>query len=180
MLKNHGLHLVENAFWEIANSDPYLAYSYDMLHAFDSGEWGKYQWPLFLDHLTQPQKVQLTRNMSQVLRWRGLNHYQEVTAVDFADGNNYRDILKCILPCIVDILPRDSIVVQAIRLCGINQTVASLNLVSDEQIEYMEKCLPKYAAICSCLSLDLHKNYNYPNAIQYYIHPKIFGRKDQQ
>ncbi|KIJ30269.1 hypothetical protein M422DRAFT_268237 [Sphaerobolus stellatus SS14] len=142
--------------------DPYLAYSYDMLHAFDSGEWGKHQWPLFRDHLTQPQKVQLNRNMSQVPRWRGLNHYQEVTAVDFADGNNYRDILKCILPCIVDILPRDSVVVQAIRLCGIIRTIASLNPVSDEQIECLEKCLPKYEAICSCLSLDLDKNYNYP------------------
>ncbi|KIJ50224.1 hypothetical protein M422DRAFT_245466 [Sphaerobolus stellatus SS14] len=160
ILKNHGLHLVGNAFWEIANSDPYLAYSYDMLHAFDSGEWGKHQWPLFRDHLSQPQKVQLTRN--QVPRWRGLNLYQEVTAVDFADGNNYRDIFKCILPCIVDILPRDSVVVQAIRLCGMIRTIASLNLVSDEQIEYIEKCLPKYEAICSRLSLDLDKNYKYP------------------
>ncbi|KIJ47870.1 hypothetical protein M422DRAFT_248461 [Sphaerobolus stellatus SS14] len=86
----------------------------------------------------------------------------EVTAVDFADDNNYRDILKCILPCIVDILPRDSVVVQAIRLCGIIRTIASLNPVSDEQIEYLEKCLPKYEAICLCLSLDLDKNYNYP------------------
>ncbi|KIJ49009.1 hypothetical protein M422DRAFT_246785 [Sphaerobolus stellatus SS14] len=60
ILKNHGLHLVENAFWVIANSDPYLAYSYDMLHAFNSGEWGTHQWPLFRDNLTQSQKTQLT------------------------------------------------------------------------------------------------------------------------
>ncbi|KIJ45000.1 hypothetical protein M422DRAFT_251649 [Sphaerobolus stellatus SS14] len=102
------------------NSDHYLAYSYDMLHAFDFGEWGKHQWPFFRDHLTEPQKAQLTR----------------------------KDILKSILPCIVDILPRDSVVVHAIRLCGIIRTIASLNHVSDEQIDVYRRILIK--------------NYNYP------------------
>ncbi|KIJ57372.1 hypothetical protein M422DRAFT_148910 [Sphaerobolus stellatus SS14] len=55
LLRDAGLHLVKNAFWSIENSDPYLAYSYDMLHAFDSGEWGKHQWPLLLDHLTEEE-----------------------------------------------------------------------------------------------------------------------------
>jgi len=52
--------LNKNAFWKIENSDPYLAYSYDMLHAFDSGEWGKHQWPLLLKIATFDQKRQLT------------------------------------------------------------------------------------------------------------------------
>ncbi|KIJ28811.1 hypothetical protein M422DRAFT_269862 [Sphaerobolus stellatus SS14] len=147
ILKNHGLHLVENAFWAIANSDPYLAYSYDMLHAFDSGEWGKHQWPLFRDNLTQSQKTQLTRNMKQVPRWRGLKHFQarySEGAVGF------------------DILPRNSAVIQAIRFCGIIRAIASLNPISEEHIEYLEMCLPKYEKVCSHLSADLDKNYNYP------------------
>ncbi|KIJ26060.1 hypothetical protein M422DRAFT_192683, partial [Sphaerobolus stellatus SS14] len=108
--KNNGLHLVEvclssctiflpltitqNTFWAITNSDPYLAYSYNMLHAFDSGEWGKHQWPLFRDKLTTPQKSQLTQNMKQIPRWRGLKHFEKVVTIEFADGNEFRDILK--------------------------------------------------------------------------------------
>ncbi|KIJ54948.1 hypothetical protein M422DRAFT_153273 [Sphaerobolus stellatus SS14] len=162
ILKNNGLHLVENTFWAIANSDPYLAYSYDMLHAFDSGEWGKHQWPLFRDKLTPPQKAQLTRNMKQMPRWRGLKHFEKVATIEFADGNDFRDILKCILPCILNALPKDSPVVHAIRLCGIIRATASLNPISEEQIEYLEKCLPRYEQICSRLSADFGKNYNYP------------------
>ncbi|KIJ23362.1 hypothetical protein M422DRAFT_276077 [Sphaerobolus stellatus SS14] len=146
ILKNNGLHLVENAFWEIANFDPYLAYSYGMLHAFDSGKWGKHQWPLFQDHLTELQKAQLTRNVRQVPRWRGLQNFQMVTAVEFADGNDYRNILKVILPFIVDLLPRNSVVVQAIRLCGIIRTITAMNPVTKEQIR---------------LSVDLGKKYDY-------------------
>ncbi|KIJ48724.1 hypothetical protein M422DRAFT_120372, partial [Sphaerobolus stellatus SS14] len=42
ILKQYRLHFDKNAFWRISNSDPYAAYSYDMLHAFDSGKWGKH------------------------------------------------------------------------------------------------------------------------------------------
>ncbi|KIJ48583.1 hypothetical protein M422DRAFT_162395 [Sphaerobolus stellatus SS14] len=95
LLKDAGLHFVKNAFWSIYNSDPYLAYSYDMLHAFDSGEWGKHQWPLLLDHiLNASEKRWLSSNMRLVPRWRSLKHFNAVTSVDFADGNSYRDILK--------------------------------------------------------------------------------------
>ncbi|KIJ49008.1 hypothetical protein M422DRAFT_246784, partial [Sphaerobolus stellatus SS14] len=100
--------------------------------------------------------------MKQVPRWNGLKHFQAVAAIDFADGNSYRDILKCILHCIVDILPRNSAVIQAIRFCGIIRAIASLNPINEEHIEYLEKCLPKYEKVCSHLSADLDKNYNYP------------------
>ncbi|KIJ29756.1 hypothetical protein M422DRAFT_188008, partial [Sphaerobolus stellatus SS14] len=162
LLRDHGLHFIENAFWGIANSDPYLAYSYDMLHSLDSGEWGKHQWPLIHNILTSPQQSELNRNMRQVPRWRGLKHFNAVVAVDFSDGNSYRDILKCILPCIVNILPRNSTIVQAIRLCAIIREIASLNPVTEEHIEYLERCLPRYQKICSQLSLQFGKNYNYP------------------
>ncbi|KAF8583578.1 hypothetical protein K439DRAFT_1348293, partial [Ramaria rubella] len=43
--------LFQNAFWFIANSDPHLANSYDLLHADDIGKWGKHLWPLLLEVL---------------------------------------------------------------------------------------------------------------------------------
>ena len=75
ILKTHGLHKVivcipsfprkevssdlapfKNAFWSIANSDPYCAASYDMLHSDDLGKWGKHLWPLTLDILGKLRK----------------------------------------------------------------------------------------------------------------------------
>jgi len=74
ILKDHGLHkiivcfsimlsinkfhlnLSKNAFWSIANSDPYRAVSYDTLHSDDIGKWGKHLWPLLLDVLGNLRK----------------------------------------------------------------------------------------------------------------------------
>lgn len=52
-----GLTCLQNAFWSIAHSDPYFAYSYDMLHAMDSGEWGKHQWVLLTEKILNAQEL---------------------------------------------------------------------------------------------------------------------------
>ncbi|KIJ31220.1 hypothetical protein M422DRAFT_267173 [Sphaerobolus stellatus SS14] len=159
LLRDAGLHLVKNAFWSIQNSDPYLAYSYDMLHAFDSGEWGKHQWPLLLDHILDASgKRRLTSNMRQVPRWRSLKHFNAVTSIDFLDGNGYWDILKRIIPCLTDILPSNSPVTHCFRLLGILRAIAGLRPVSEEHIVYFEKSLPKYEKLCTAYN----KNYTYP------------------
>ncbi|KIJ40358.1 hypothetical protein M422DRAFT_256913 [Sphaerobolus stellatus SS14] len=154
VLRDAGLYLVENAFWSIQNSDPYLAYSYDMLHAFDSGEW---------DHiLDEPENKQLSANFREVPRWCFLKHFNAVTSIDFADGNSYQDILKCIIPCLTDILLSNSPVIHCFRLLGILRTIAGLCPVSKEHIKYFEECLPKYEELCTRLSNEYNKNYNYP------------------
>ncbi|KIJ48974.1 hypothetical protein M422DRAFT_161929, partial [Sphaerobolus stellatus SS14] len=48
LLRGFGLHFVKNTLWKINNLSPYEAYSYDILHSFDIGEWGKHLWPLLL------------------------------------------------------------------------------------------------------------------------------------
>ncbi|KIJ35457.1 hypothetical protein M422DRAFT_180706 [Sphaerobolus stellatus SS14] len=162
-LKDAGLHLVKNAFWRIHNSDPYLAYSYDMLHAFDSGEWGKHQWPLLRDHILDPsQKKHLASNMRLMPRWRSLRHFNAVTSIEFGDGNSYRDILKCIIPALTDILPHNSPVIHCFRLLAILRAIAGLRPISEEHIVYFEKSLPKYETLCTRLAMDYNKNYNYP------------------
>ncbi|KIJ34091.1 hypothetical protein M422DRAFT_182538, partial [Sphaerobolus stellatus SS14] len=61
LLRSSGLHYVKNSFWRLSNSDPYMAYSYDILHALDSGEWGKHQWPLLLKILTPQERARLSK-----------------------------------------------------------------------------------------------------------------------
>ncbi|KIJ42288.1 hypothetical protein M422DRAFT_254693 [Sphaerobolus stellatus SS14] len=164
VLRDVGLHLVQNAFWKIANSDPYLAYSYDMLHAFDSGEWGKHQWPLLRETILDGAgKQKLAANMRHVPRWRSLKHFNDVTSVEFSDGNSFKEILKCIVPCLVDVLHSNSPVIHCLRFLAIIRALAGLWPVSEEYIVYLEKtCLPRYDKFCSKLSKEYGKNYDYP------------------
>ncbi|KIJ30421.1 hypothetical protein M422DRAFT_268076 [Sphaerobolus stellatus SS14] len=93
LLRDFGLHFMKNTFWKINNSSPYEAYSYDILHSFDIGEWGKHLWPLLLEVL-KPLKNTISRSMRKIPRWRGLKHFSAAAEIDFADGNSFRDILK--------------------------------------------------------------------------------------
>jgi hypothetical protein len=47
---------LQNSFWEVANSDPYAALSWDRLHAYHGG--------LFSDHLW-PEILQLVGNLGK-------------------------------------------------------------------------------------------------------------------
>ncbi|KIJ44791.1 hypothetical protein M422DRAFT_251780 [Sphaerobolus stellatus SS14] len=142
ILKEYGLHFVKNAFWQVSNSDPYAAYFDDMLHTFDSGE--------------------LPKNVDKTPRWRGLKHFKAVTSTEFMDGNSNKDILKIILPSVVDLLPANSVFVHCIRLLGIMRAIAGLRVIREDQIKYLEDCLPKYEKYCITISRKHDKNFNYP------------------
>ncbi|EGO30646.1 hypothetical protein SERLADRAFT_404725 [Serpula lacrymans var. lacrymans S7.9] len=76
------------------------------------GKWGKHIWPLLLTVLAENgNKGHMARNMQNVLRSPGLKHFMNVTTVEYADGQVFYDILKCILPRIVQILPKNSTLV---------------------------------------------------------------------
>ncbi|KIJ39542.1 hypothetical protein M422DRAFT_257594 [Sphaerobolus stellatus SS14] len=169
-LLDAGLHFVKNAFWKINNSSPYDAYSYDLLHAFDAGEWGKHLWPLVLEVL-KPVKDRISRmhanlysltSMRRIPRWRGLKHFHSVAEMDFADGNSFRDILKCVIPCIVQLLPSNASLVHCIRVCTILRSIAGLRVVTSDQIDAYKKFLIKYEKWCKKVTKDHGKTFNYP------------------
>ncbi|KAJ7136182.1 hypothetical protein C8R44DRAFT_952959 [Mycena epipterygia] len=50
----------------------------------------------------------ITVNMARVPQWPGLKHFLNVTTKDINDDQSWLDIEKCILPCVVQLLPRNS------------------------------------------------------------------------
>ncbi|KAJ7887705.1 hypothetical protein B0H13DRAFT_2235087 [Mycena leptocephala] len=60
LLQFFGLHLTENFFWSLSNSDPYRSYTYDVLHGDDLGKWGKHLYLLLLRSFYDILKVGLT------------------------------------------------------------------------------------------------------------------------
>ncbi|KAJ7220258.1 hypothetical protein GGX14DRAFT_515671 [Mycena pura] len=144
-LQAHGLHAVENALWDIANSDPYASVSYDLLHSDDLGKFGKKLWPAVQKALNDVgNKGLLTRNMAQVPRWPGLKHWENVTTKQMNNGQEFLDIEKSLLPCIAQLLPRDSPWVHIIRAHQRFRMIMGLHCVTDDQIARKEKYQAEY------------------------------------
>ncbi|KIJ30780.1 hypothetical protein M422DRAFT_267613 [Sphaerobolus stellatus SS14] len=133
LLRDSRLHSVKNAFWKINNFSPYDAYSYDLLHAFDAGEWSKHLWPLVYEVLKQT-------NMHSLIK--------------YTPDTTFRDILK--------LLPPNASLVHCIRICAILRSIAGLRVVSDEQIKAYRQFLTKYEKWCKNVTKEHGKKFNYP------------------
>ncbi|KIJ46707.1 hypothetical protein M422DRAFT_249872 [Sphaerobolus stellatus SS14] len=153
LLHDSGLHFVKNTFWRINNSSPYDTYSYDLLHAFDAGEWGKHLWPLVLEVLKNDRN-RISRSMHRMPCWRGLIHFNVAGEIDFTDGNSFRDILK--------LLPPGALLVHCIRICTILRSIAGLRVVTDEHIRAYRQFLAKYEKWCKKVTKEHGKKFNYP------------------
>ncbi|KAJ7651825.1 hypothetical protein B0H17DRAFT_1269904 [Mycena rosella] len=126
ILQSHGLHFTENFFWSLSNSDPYHSYTYDVLHADDLGKWGKHLWPLLLQALEQRG-------------YKGLKHFLHATT--------------CILPCIVQLLPKNSVLYRLMIV---------LHCTTDERITRLRGYIKKYEKFCSRVATEYGKNFNFP------------------
>ncbi|KAJ3006719.1 hypothetical protein NUW54_g3829 [Trametes sanguinea] len=100
ILQQWSLRPVQNAFLELAHSDPYQALSFDRLHAFHSGLFGHHYWTEFKKHVqnVSNEAVKLIDAQYNLIpRWSGLIHFNEVMGISFTDGSKYEDISKNIL-----------------------------------------------------------------------------------
>ncbi|KAJ6499836.1 hypothetical protein DFH09DRAFT_1336383 [Mycena vulgaris] len=163
LLQRHGLHSTENAFWSLEGSDPYEAISYDTLHADDTGKWGRHVWPLLQDVLAATGlKGMVTANMSKVPRWPGLKHFNNVTTKDINDGQSWLDIEKCILPCVVQLLPKNSPLVHAIRAHLLTRMMMGLHCISEEQLKRKSAYQEEYGKLCVKLNEKYNKSFDFP------------------
>ncbi|EGO31125.1 hypothetical protein SERLADRAFT_432782 [Serpula lacrymans var. lacrymans S7.9] len=162
ILQAHGLHATKNFFWSLDHSDPYCSISYDKLHSDDLGKWGKHIWPLLLTVLAENgNKGHMARNMRNVSRWPGLKHFMNVTTVEYADGQVFYDILKCILPCIVQILPRNSTLVHGIRAYARYRLMIGLNCMTEGRTHRLKQYIIQYEQCCEHISNNYEKDFHF-------------------
>ncbi|KAJ7718510.1 hypothetical protein B0H14DRAFT_3170816 [Mycena olivaceomarginata] len=160
ILQSAGLHATENFFWSLPNSDPYSTNSYDLLHSDESGKWGKHLWSLLNDVLKDSgYKGRLTMNMRNVPRWKNLKHFPNVTTEEYTDGQAFLDILKCILPCIVQLLPPDSSLVHCIRSYQLYRFMIGLECITENQILRLRKYMATYEMYCKRVKNDHGKDF---------------------
>ncbi|KAJ6627809.1 hypothetical protein B0H10DRAFT_2429041 [Mycena sp. CBHHK59/15] len=169
-LKSYGLHDFEHLLWSFAHSDPYEATGYDCLHFFDGGIWGRHMWVLLKDHLqTTGLATKFNSNMDKFPRWRDLKHISSPTTIDYSDGQTFLDILKCALPCLVQILPAKSCLIKLVRVMQRVRIMLGLEVTTTSRMELLRKWITEYEKDVSeeyDKSLDFLKQHFLSHAIQ--------------
>ncbi|KAF8800476.1 hypothetical protein BYT27DRAFT_7262875 [Phlegmacium glaucopus] len=162
-LQAFGLHDIQHFLWDFCFSDPYAASCYDTLHSDDLGKWGKHMWELLLNVLEKSgKKGELTRNMALFPCWSNLKHFHNVSTTTFGDGQAFYDILKCILPCIIQLLPRNSIFVKCIRTYQRYRLMIGLNCMSERRLQRLSEIIGRYKDEFLKLCNVYDKNPNFP------------------
>ncbi|KAH9021110.1 hypothetical protein EDB83DRAFT_2508328 [Lactarius deliciosus] len=135
LLSMHGIRNVDNVFWEVYNSDPHRALSFDRLHSNNSG--------LFGDHL-------LSR-FDLAPRWRGLYHFSDMMNTSFTDGSKYEDISKVVVFAAHNVIQEDDKEGWQLLLClrsfSIVDLLLSFEVHTDETILAGRRELVKFGLL---------------------------------
>ncbi|KAH7903322.1 hypothetical protein BJ138DRAFT_1020830, partial [Hygrophoropsis aurantiaca] len=100
LLKKQGLRPIANVFFTIAHSDPFRALSFDILHAFHLGLFGRHLFSILkqlLKDLGREAEQKFDDAFAAFPRWRNLNHFSSATNKNFTDGNKFQDISKQVI-----------------------------------------------------------------------------------
>ncbi|KAJ6600939.1 hypothetical protein B0H10DRAFT_1824154 [Mycena sp. CBHHK59/15] len=80
-------------------------------------------------------------SMANFPRWRELEHLSSPTTIDYSDGQMFLNILKCTLPCIVQLLPPNSYLVRLIRIMHLRKFIAEYERICKDISETHNKSL---------------------------------------
>ncbi|KAJ7204211.1 hypothetical protein C8J57DRAFT_1454650 [Mycena rebaudengoi] len=162
ILKDSGLHDIEHFLWDFRFSDPYTAYSYDTLHSDDLGKWGHHLWDLLLDELEKiEKKAPFAENMRGFPRWPNLKHFNEVTTIHFTDGQSFYDILKCVLPCIVQLFPPNNVLVNCIRAYVRYRIMVGMHCMTEGRLQRLQVFIEDYEYWCTRVTEVYGKNFDF-------------------
>ncbi|KAI0035349.1 hypothetical protein K488DRAFT_43506 [Vararia minispora EC-137] len=133
-LSDYGLR--DNVFWQIANTDPHRALSFDRLHFNNSGLGGNHLWGELvkvIKSLGRQAEKALNDNFNAIPRWSGLSHFSDVVSSSFNDGTKHEDIIKLVVFAAHSIIPR-----------------------THQVGRYLLRCIRAYAEVDMHISFDVH------------------------
>ncbi|KAJ6545710.1 hypothetical protein B0H19DRAFT_1168383 [Mycena capillaripes] len=85
--------------------------------------------------------------MANFPRWRDLKHISSPTTIDYPHGQTFLNILKCALPCIMQ-LPANSYLVRLIRIMNKSRVLLVLEVETDMRMDRLRKFIAEYEKIC--------------------------------
>ncbi|KAJ6611016.1 hypothetical protein B0H10DRAFT_1810509 [Mycena sp. CBHHK59/15] len=99
--------------------------------------------------------------MDKFPRWQNLKHLSSPTTIDYSDGQTFLDILKCALPCLVQILPPNSCLIKLVREMQKVRTMLGLWVTTGSRNDDTDKWIIEYGKICEDVSEEHDKSLNF-------------------
>ncbi|KAH9975660.1 hypothetical protein BJV74DRAFT_798764 [Russula compacta] len=172
-------HLKQNVFWDLHNSDPHHALSFDWLHSNNSSLFGHHLLEQFKALITRygcSQQQQIDTQFNTVPHWSGLVHFQEVMKVTFTDSSKYEDLSRLVAYVVHNVIPSHNKTGWLLLCCLQSFAIVDLILTFEAYTEHMiksgwcelanfAKCMKKYIDISTSESMlhgDAVKNWNFP------------------
>ncbi|KAJ7265150.1 hypothetical protein C8J57DRAFT_1622209 [Mycena rebaudengoi] len=170
LLKSQSLRDVDNVFWNIANSDPYRALSFDRLHAHVGGLWGDHLFSEIKAHANQIVRGGAKIDQQYVMSLLELPPLKSVTNITFNDGSKHEDIAKTMVYAAHNVLTDKLglLLLQAVRSYVELDMYASLKLHTTGTIAAGRRELQKFGDlmkeyIAACQGTDFEaKNWDFP------------------
>ncbi|KAG2009518.1 ubiquitin and ribosomal protein S27a [Coprinopsis cinerea AmutBmut pab1-1] len=175
VLEGTGLRVIENAFFTVANSNPYRALSFDRLHNYPSGLAKTHLLARILELLDgngesqRDLRAKIEQRADSFPRWRGLIHFPHIlTETSFQDANHWEDMARVLMFILPDIFPSRSEGKQLLRCLRIFLNLnaySSFELHTDETINAISNELKDFSeAIKAHSKINPNKTWNVPKA----------------
>ncbi|KZT42297.1 hypothetical protein SISSUDRAFT_1016075 [Sistotremastrum suecicum HHB10207 ss-3] len=146
ILKEFGTYIVKNAFWPLKNSDPYLAFCLEILHVLDLGL-AKRIFSLLIEYITG-KDVKLAERLNEIFAslpiYPDLKKMHNVTGIEFTDGNTMLHIMKCLVYCLANLLPKNSPWVHLVRAYSCLRLVLGFKVMTEGRLALAEQLLTDY------------------------------------
>ncbi|KAJ3522988.1 hypothetical protein NM688_g8795 [Phlebia brevispora] len=155
MTKHYGIRPTENLFWKFFNCNPYEALSFDRLHAFHGGLFGKHFLPMLQDLLAEISREAQGKVDDQVAlipRFSGLTHFKSVSQIKLTDGTKFEDLSKVKSSVIIHVshnvidektCPEGLQLLKTIRAYQVLDTWLSFDLHTEETVAEIEKSIAR-------------------------------------
>ncbi|THH17255.1 hypothetical protein EUX98_g9164 [Antrodiella citrinella] len=177
LLMQYSLRDVENKLMTVANSDPHRALSFDRLHAYNDGLFGKHlcpEWQGHLEKLGRDAQYIVDKQLDMIPPWRGLNHFSRATTMTFADGSKYEDLAKVIIFASHNVMeesPAGYLLLRLIRSYLTLDVLLSFEVHTEETIKMGEDELLKFSDLLEAYAESYFdflkpegKNWNFPKS----------------
>ncbi|EDR00662.1 uncharacterized protein LACBIDRAFT_313195 [Laccaria bicolor S238N-H82] len=140
ILKKKGLRGVQNSFWDIENSDPHHALSFDRMHNNSHGLGGRHILKVIREDYLQSHRSlasQADSQMNALPRWRNLIHFSQFTSVNFTDATKFEDIMK-MLPFVAHNILTESASPEGFRLLKCARAYLNVDMYAALEVQTSE------------------------------------------
>ncbi|KAF8593737.1 hypothetical protein BDV93DRAFT_516331 [Ceratobasidium sp. AG-I] len=166
LLKPLGYRPVQNSLLALGSlTDPFRAFSYDVLHTDDLGRWGKHLWPMlqdFFEDLTRNDRVDFEARLDAVPSWPELNHFRNALSLTFGDGRKFEDLLKVVLHRTLNMHKKYAVFIALVRKQAEIQIFASLTVQTSETIALGQAAVEKFQPLSEECTRLYGKSFEFP------------------